>query len=723
MFSFSVISLKIKAWYNNLPLDQKITNQVMLILAVISLVTGFYKSFFSFAWWYPLNYFIGGILGIILLLINYFSPGNKSTKIVFVVSIYIIAIVTWINNGGMNGPTTLFIFTIYIFTLGIYNRYFFLTFVVNIVIVSHLVIYSYLEPSFVKFSYKNPGDQVIDLLYSYILLGITVIFILKSLIVNYQDANQKAKMREQQLKTLNQEFKLKNDALEKANKDLSNAKKNLEENEEKLRRILESSDDFIWTVDPVNFGLQTFNSTFAIYFLVRENMLVKTGDTPEILSPQRCDEWRMLYQKALETGRYETEYAMPGTGQVLDLAIHTLIQNDEIFGISVFGKDITQKREHENELREAKNQAEESEKQFRQLFENMELGFALHEMIYDSNNEPVDYRFVLLNRAFEKLTGASAENYIGRTIKELAPDTDMAQIQNYGKVAKTGQTLNATSFSKEQRKYFEITAYSPKRDFFAVLLNDVTKRKLFERELIKSKEKAEESDKLKTSFLHNISHEVRTPLNAITGFSALVTKPNLSFEKLQTYSKMIDESSEKLINIITDVIEISQIHANQLKVSTQETEILSLISRTVEGYSQKANKKGLSFDLQIMLNNNELVILTDVEKTIRLLSHLLDNAIKFTTQGGIKVLCTATEKSLQVSISDTGIGIPANLQKTVFEPFRQVETHVTKSPGGNGLGLAIVSAYCKELNYQISLESDIGKGSTFTLNIPLVNSN
>jgi len=140
-------------------------------------------------------------------------------------------------------------------------------------------------------------------------------------------------------------------------------------------------------------------------------------------------------------------------------------------------RDISEFKKVESDLKKALDQAEESEKQFRQLFENMEQSFALHEMIYDNDGKPVDYRFILLNKAFGKLIGTKTDDLIGKTVLEVLPKTEQVWIDNYGKVAKTGRPLHFEDYSQEFDKYYDVVAYSPKKDFFAVVITDVTERK------------------------------------------------------------------------------------------------------------------------------------------------------------------------------------------------------------------------------------------------------
>ena len=150
---------------------------------------------------------------------------------------------------------------------------------------------------------------------------------------------------------------------------------------------------------------------------------------------------------------------------------------------------------NEKQLKATNKKLTESEKQFRQLFENMEQGFALHEMIYDDKKNPVDYRFILINESFKKLTSADTSNCIGKTVKQLLPNIEKKCIDNYGKVAQTGTPLQSEHYSKEFDKYYNVIAYSPKKNFFATVFTDITSDKLYKTQILEAKQKAEENEK------------------------------------------------------------------------------------------------------------------------------------------------------------------------------------------------------------------------------------
>ena len=190
-----------------------------------------------------------------------------------------------------------------------------------------------------------------------------------------------------------------------------------------------------------------------------------------------------------------------------------------------------------------------------------------------------------------------------------------------------------------------------------------------------------------------MSHEVRTPLNAIIGFSNLLTYPAKKPEKIKSFVDMISVSSEKLIGIITDVIDISQIHSNQIKITNKNFEIISLIKNIVNKFSNQAAIKNINLIFKIPYDLKEYYIFSDCEKIQRIISHIIENAVKFTPEGNVEIDFEINQGNINLTVSDTGIGIPEMMQQIIFEPFRQVESGICWNFGGNGLGLPIVKPF------------------------------
>lgn len=248
-------------------------------------------------------------------------------------------------------------------------------------------------------------------------------------------------------------------------------------------------------------------------------------------------------------------------------------------------------------------------------------------------------------------------------------------------------------------------------------VTDITERKLMEADMIASKEKAEESDRLKTAFLHNISHEIRTPLNSIVGFSRLITEPDLEQKDLDKYAEIINRSSDNLLSIITDIIQIATIEAGQEKIHEKEINLNTLCAQLQNQFMENALKQNITLTFINSLNDDPYII-GDGAKLAQVLSNLIGNAVKFTKQGTVVVGCGIKGSNLEFYIEDNGIGIAPEMHEEIFKRFRQVESAATRNYGGSGLGLAISKAIIELLGGHIWVESEIGEGSKFCFTIP-----
>jgi signal transduction histidine kinase/DNA-binding response OmpR family regulator len=240
----------------------------------------------------------------------------------------------------------------------------------------------------------------------------------------------------------------------------------------------------------------------------------------------------------------------------------------------------------------------------------------------------------------------------------------------------------------------------------------------YQQELIAAKEKAEESDRLKTAFLHNISDEIRNPLNAIIGFSDAVANTELSSEKKKKYSSMIKTSSNQLLTFITDIINIATIEARREKLQENEVDIKNLMQTIFNLYHEVIEAKNISFTVTSNIPEDKNITITDEAKLTMVLTNLINNSIKFTTKGQIKVLCKLNESYMEFSVEDTGVGISSNLHKKIFEIFNQSVNEILKPHNGVGLGLAIAKSYVNLMGGRIWVSSEPGVGSAFHFTLP-----
>jgi PAS domain S-box-containing protein len=251
-----------------------------------------------------------------------------------------------------------------------------------------------------------------------------------------------------------------------------------------------------------------------------------------------------------------------------------------------------------------------------------------------------------------------------------------------------------------------------------MIIRDITERKNIEKQLIEAKEKAEESDRLKTAFLQNMSHEIRTPMNAIMGFSELLNEQYNNKQKLNQFSNIINQRCNDLLDVINDILDIAKIESGQLQVNTEEChlkELFAELSVLFEGYQNRLGKQHIMLNWDNLNNSSDTVIYTDMVKLKQILINLISNALKFTNEGMVDVGCKILDNnSYLFYVADTGMGIPADKHHTIFERFSQLNLNSKRNIGGTGLGLSIVKGLVNLLEGEINLQSEPGKGSTFS---------
>ena len=247
---------------------------------------------------------------------------------------------------------------------------------------------------------------------------------------------------------------------------------------------------------------------------------------------------------------------------------------------------------------------------------------------------------------------------------------------------------------------------------------DISQEKLNEQELMDAKQRAVESDQLKSAFLANMSHEIRTPMNGILGFAELLKEKDLTSDEKEQYIEMIDKGGVRLLNIINNIIDISKIEAGQMGVTISEAYISNQV-QYVHGFLEpEAKKKGLRLTYNCSLPENFQVIRTDWEKVIAVLTNLVKNAIKFTDHGSIEIGCNVKSPGIEFFVKDTGIGLREEQKQIVFERFRQGNESLVRNFEGAGLGLSISKGFIELLGGKIWVESEYGEGSTFYFTLP-----
>ena len=259
-------------------------------------------------------------------------------------------------------------------------------------------------------------------------------------------------------------------------------------------------------------------------------------------------------------------------------------------------------------------------------------------------------------------------------------------------------------------------------EFVSEQISISIERKKNEDELKKALKKATESDRLKSAFLTNMSHEIRTPMNGILGFTELLKESGLTGDDQQDYIEIIEKSGARMLNTINDIISISKIESGQMEVNLQESNINEQIEFLYAFFKPEMERKEMQFLFRNSLPSNEAIIKTDSEKVYTILTNIVKNAIKFSEKGSIEFGYTLKKESkpsvLEFYVKDTGIGIPKDRQKAIFERFIQADITDSRAFQGSGLGLSISKAYVEMLGGKIWVESEEGEGSSFYFTLP-----
>lgn len=334
-----------------------------------------------------------------------------------------------------------------------------------------------------------------------------------------------------------------------------------------------------------------------------------------------------------------------------------------------------------------------------------------------------DGYFKYLNPAWEKTLGWSIEELLSKPWIEFVHPDDIEKTENVKAIIVDGKEIykfeNRYICKDGSEKWLSWSSQPfPAESIMVGAVRDISVSKKIENELKQAKVKAEESNRLKTEFLHNMSHEVRTPMNGIIGFSEMLDKPNLTDEKRKYFSKIVQNSSHQLLRIIDDILAISSLETKQEKVNEAQFSLNDLLMELFSVFSLKSNNRNIHIYVKKALHDEQSRITTDKTKLTKILSNLLENALKFTSEGFIEFGYIIKKPNMILYVKDTGIGISPINHKIIFERFSQEEKEISRNYGGLGLGLSISKEHAELLGGSITLESEKGKGSTFYVTIP-----
>ncbi len=354
------------------------------------------------------------------------------------------------------------------------------------------------------------------------------------------------------------------------------------------------------------------------------------------------------------------------------------------------------------------------------------------------------------NSAAEQLFGMSEAEIVGNNINMLMPspvreqhDAYLARYMRTGESQIIGVGREIDAMKKDGTIFPAHLSVSrvglgegvvgEKSTLFTGIIRDLTEQKRVKAELIQAKEGADAANVAKSEFLANVSHELRTPLNSMLILAKLLfdnREGNLTAKQVNA-AKVIHSGGQGLLDLIDDILNLSKVDAGRVKVEGGPVKLSELVHRLQNQFASLADRKGMSFTVRVAEGLPQVVKI-DLQKTEQILKNLLANAFKFTKEGAVDVLIQRADVNMQFcfseltpdsalafSVADTGIGVPPEKLQTIFETFRQGDSSSTREYGGTGLGLTISRKLAHFLGGELLVQSDEGKGSTFTLYLPL----
>lgn len=481
--------------------------------------------------------------------------------------------------------------------------------------------------------------------------------------------------------------------------------------------ILKFANDIILLFDKELKIVEANDRALETYLYTRDELIgmnlekIKAPETLPLLSERikMIDTDKSATFETIHKRKDDTTFPVEISSRVIDIEGSKYYQS--------IGRDITERKSIEDTLKE-------SEEKFRKIFEESPFSMLM---------TGKDFGILKANNSFCQMTGYIEEDLKSFTFRTFThPDyiegdeislmrliageiplyhTEKRYIRKDGSVIWGSTTVSIIRNNTGEAQYF------------LVMVENITARKRTESELIGAKERAEESDRLKTAFLHNVSHEIRTPMNAILGFSTLLNEPGLSESEHNQYVNIIFQSSNQLLSIINDIVDIANVESGQVKLNFREMNLNSSLRSLVEQFRYNENEYDIAINFSPGLKDEESTIVTDTTKLIQILSNLIGNAKKFTRKGSIDIRYTLNNALLEFSVRDTGIGIrPEHIDK-IFNRFSQVDATDSRQYSGTGLGLSICKAYVELMGGYIGVESEPGKGTHFVFTLPYLTAN
>ena len=357
-----------------------------------------------------------------------------------------------------------------------------------------------------------------------------------------------------------------------------------------------------------------------------------------------------------------------------------------------------------------------SEETYRILFESIDEGLCIIDLIFDDKGKPIDFRFLEANETFEEHTGL--KNVQGKRMYKIYPNTEKYWAETYGQVALTGETVRFVRESKILGRWLSVNAFkiNTGTNHVGILIKDITKQKQSELEM-------EKAIKIQEEIFVNVSHELKTPLNVIFASNQMLEMyfKNNTFdenrEKVLHNIRIIRQNCYRFTKLINNIVDLSRLDSGFNKMCLRNTNIVSVIDDIVQSVASYIKDAG--FNIIFDTNEEVKIIAIDTNKIERIMLNLISNAIKFSKQGDdILVKVEDNGPYIEIIVIDQGVGIDQDHIESIFGRFNQVDKTLARNAEGTGIGLALVKSFVKLHGGRVSVDSNSGRGSTFKVEIP-----
>jgi len=481
-----------------------------------------------------------------------------------------------------------------------------------------------------------------------------------------------------------------------------------------LAAIVSSSDDAIISKDLQGI-IQNWNEGAQRLFGYTAEEAI--GQPAAMLIPPEGEEPRILERisRGEMTDHYET-VRRHKDGSLRDISLTVSpIKNaqGEIIGVSKIARDITERKRAEEALRA-------SEERYHTLFDSIDEGFCVIEMLFDSDDTPHDYRFLEVNPAFGKQSGL--HDAVGKRMRELAPNHETHWFETYGKVAATGTPMRFVNEAESLGRWFDVYAFrlgGPESRRVAILFTDITDRRRMSDELQQHAVDLAEADRRKNEFLALLAHELRNPLAPILNALQILRLKENSREDVQSASEMMERQISQMVRLVDDLLDVSRISRGTIELRRGRIELASSVHHAVEASRALAQCKG--HELTVTLPPLPIYLNADPTRLAQVVGNLLNNACKFTDNGGrIELSVERAGTEAVIRVRDNGIGIAPDQFPRIFEMFLQVDTSLERSVSGLGIGLALVKSLVEMHEGTVEVHSaGVDQGSEFVVRLPV----